>query len=154
MIHVQNFFPQLADQLPETFAILCSSNLTIHENVSHIILHGSRGLANRFRPDSDIDLSLMADLPIGTDINLLHDIHQTTMENWRSETALDLAVVFEVQRCKLRCFEHNEWNDEICSIGGVDCFGLYKLGKGFQGIVREAGVQVRLMYPCLKIWER
>lgn len=154
MIHVQNFPQPLAEQLPETFAILCSANLIIHENVSRIILHGSRGLANRFRPDSDIDLSLVAALPVGANDSLLHDIFHTTMVNWKSQTPLDLAVVFEVKDCQLRCFEHRQWNDGICSIGGVDCFGLFKIGKGFNGIVRGAGVQVRLMYPCLKIWER
>jgi hypothetical protein len=154
MIRVQNFIQPLMERLPETFAILCSANLTVHENVSRIILHGSRGLKNCFRFNSDIDLTLIADLPTGVDINLLDDVFHTTMSAWKSATPLDLAVVFEVKRCGLRCFEHNEWNDGICRIGGMDCFGLYKIGKGFDGLVREAGVQVRLMYPCLKIWER
>lgn len=154
MIRVQRFSQPLVEQLPETFALLCSANLTVHENVSRVVLHGSRGLKNCFRSNSDIDLSLIADLIAGTDTNLLHDIFQVTMSNWKSETSLDLAVVFEVKDCGLRCFEHNEWNDDICPIGGVDCFGLYKIGKGFDGLVREAGIQVRLMYPCLKIWER
>jgi len=95
MIHARKFSPQLAERLPETHAILRSSNLTIHKNVSRIILHGSRGLADRCRPDSDIDLSLNARLPAGTDVNLLRDIYQTTMKNWRSGVSLDLAVVFE-----------------------------------------------------------
>lgn len=153
MIHARKLSPQLAERLPKTHAILRSSNLTIHKNVSRIILHGSRGLADRCRPDSDIDLSLIARLPAGTDVNLLRDIYQTTMKNWRSGIVLDLAVVFESKCCGLRCFEHNEWNDKICSIGGVDCFGLFKIGKGFDGVVQGAGVQVRLMYPCLKIWD-
>lgn len=154
MIRVLDLSRPLAERLPETFAILGSANLTVHEHVSRIVLHGSRGLKNRFRADSDIDLSLITDLSAGTDVNLLHEIFNITMANWKSEISLDLAVVFEVKRCNLYCFEHNEWSDGICSIGGVDCFGLYKIGKGFNGIVREAGVQVRLMYPCLKIWER
>lgn len=154
MIRVLDFSRPLAERLPETFAILCSANLTVHEHVSRIVLHGSRGLKDRFRADSDIDLSLITDLSAGTDVNLLHEIFNITMANWKSEISLDLAVVFEVKRCNLYCFEHNEWSDGICSIGGVDCLGLYKIGKGFHGIVREAGVQVRLMYPCLKIWER
>ena len=37
---------------------------------------------------------------------------------------------------------------------GVDCFGLYKVQKGFNGILQNAGVQVKRMYPCLKIWQR
>lgn len=154
MIRVQNFFQPLVERLPETFAILCSANLTIHENVSRIVLHGSRGLKNCFRSNSDIDLTLIADLPTGADLNLLNDIFQITMSNWKTETPLDLAVVFEVKNCGLRCFEYNEWHDGICSIGGMDCFGLYKIGKDFDRLVRDGGVQVRLMYPCLKIWEK
>lgn len=154
MIRVQNFSQPLVERLSETFAILCSANLTVHENVSRIVLHGSRGLKNCFHSNSDIDLTLIADLPTGADINLLNDIFQITMSEWKSQVPLDLAVVFEVKNCGLRCFEHNEWNDEICPIGGMDCFGLYKIGKGFDGLVRDGGVQVRLMYPCLKIWEK
>jgi hypothetical protein len=36
----------------------------------------------------------------------------------------------------------------------VNCLGLYKTQKGFQGLVTDAGIQVKLMYPCLKIWQR
>lgn len=39
-------------------------------------------------------------------------------------------------------------------IQGVGCFGLYKLQKGFSGFVENAGIEVRRMYPCLKIWQR
>jgi hypothetical protein len=46
------------------------------------------------------------------------------------------------------------WNDRICRVGGVDCFGLYKTQKGFHGLVRHAGIHVPLMYPCLTIWRR
>jgi hypothetical protein len=36
----------------------------------------------------------------------------------------------------------------------VDCFGLYKTQGGYNGLVINAGVQVKLMYPCLMIWRQ
>ena len=157
MIKVEDFHPQLESLLPTTFAILQSSNLIIHENISSIVLHGSRGISNRFRDNSDIDLSLVANIPTklaSQTAKLLPIIFQTTMANWKSNVKLDLAVVFDVKCCQLRCFQQSIWDDQLCTIGGMDCFGLYKMGNGFNGIVNQAGVQVQLMYPCLKIWDR
>ena len=37
---------------------------------------------------------------------------------------------------------------------GVDCFGLYKTQRGYKGLVINAGVQVKLMYPCLVLWRQ
>lgn len=157
MIKTLEFYPQLAVVLPETYAILRSSNLTVHPYVRSIVLHGSRGLANRYRADSDIDLSLVVDLPLvsgSKKLELLKDIYETTLRNWSSNVELDLAVVFDINNCPLKCFEKNIWDPEICALGGVDCFGLYKIGKGFNGLVTHAGVQVERMYPCLTIWQR
>lgn len=156
MIKALDFRPQLAVRLPETYALLRASNLTVHTHVSSVILHGSRGLAAKYRSDSDIDLSLIVDLPAdgARHINLLASVYQTTRESWKSSVELDLAVVFDKRGCGLKCFDENTWNAELCHIGGTDCFGLYKLGKGFDGLVTQSGVQVERMYPCLKIWER
>lgn len=157
MIKILEFFPQLAVILPETDALLRSSNLTVHPSVSSIVLHGSRGLANRYRADSDIDLSLVVDLPSEADSEnpeLLKAIYETTISHWSSSIELDLAVVFDVHKCQLRCFDQNMWEPEVCMTGGVNCFGLYKIGKGSNGRVANAGIQVQLMYPCIKIWER
>ena len=157
MIKVLDFYPQLAAVLPETDALLRSSNLTVHPRVRSIVLHGSRGLANRYRTDSDIDLSLIMDLPLEVDsenLELLKAVHETTLNHWTSSIELDLAVVFDSHHCQLRCFHQNQWDPEVCTIGGVDCFGLYKIGKGFNGLVTHSGVQVARMYPCLTIWQR
>lgn len=150
---VLDFHPQLASALPQTYSILKSSNLTVHACVSRLILHGSRGLANCFRVDSDIDLSLIVDTP-PDDVILFRDIYETTRGHWKSATALDLAVVFDKNQCGLKCFDQTTWNANVCKSDGIACFGLYKLGKGFDGWVTNTGVRVDRMYPCLKIWER
>jgi hypothetical protein len=158
MLSITNFEPSLASSLPATFELLMSSNLVIHPSVSRIILHGSRGLAGGYRPLSDIDLSLIVEaVPPPTSANLqsfLCDVWETTRRQWQSSIEPDLAIIFETQRCDLKCFEQTAWNEQLCTIGGVDCFGLYKVGKGFDGLVTNAGGQVKLMYPCLKIWQR
>lgn len=148
-----DFHPHLAVLLPQTYAILKSANLTVHASVTRIILHGSRGPANCHRGDSDIDLSLIVDVP-PDDVDLLRDIYETTCRHWKSSIELDLAVVFDQRQCGLKCFDEAAWNAHLCKIGGTDCFGLYKIGKGFNGLVTNAGVQVKRMYPCLKIWAR
>jgi hypothetical protein len=157
MIKVRDFQPRLAADLPETYALLRSSNLTVHPCVALIVLHGSRGLSNRYRINSDIDLTLIADLSlgIGTErLQILRTIYETTIKSWKSSVELDLAVVFDQKQCQLKCFHENTWNAELCTLGGMDCFGLYKQGKGFRGLVTDAAVQVKRMYPCLIIWER
>lgn len=107
---------------------------------------------------SDLDLSLIVDpLPQPPKTNsksFLFEVLQTTQSHWQSAIELDLAIVFETRHCALKCFDQTVWNDELCTIGGIDCFGLYKIGKGFNGSVTNAGVQVKRMYPCLKIWQR
>ncbi|HSL43895.1 MAG TPA: nucleotidyltransferase domain-containing protein [Anaerolineales bacterium] len=158
MPRITNFEPTLASYLPATYELLMSSNLVIHPGVSRIVLHGSRGLAGGYRPTSDIDLSLIVDkLPSSARTDLKHvwiDVLETTRDHWQSPIELDLAIVFETSPCGLKCFDQTAWNSQLCTQGGVDCFGLYKVGKGFHGLVVNAGVQVKLMYPCLKIWGR
>ena len=155
MIKVLDFEPQFAVSLPETYRLITSSNLKVHPSVVRVILHGSRGLAGGHRPNSDIDLSLIIDVPQTPDIeSQLQDVLVTTLNHWRAAIEPDLAVIFDVRNCKLKCSEQTTWNEQICKIGGVDCFGLYKTQKGFNGLVINAGIQVKLMYPCLKIWQR
>lgn len=45
---------ELNSLIPNTVALLETSNLTLHPAVSRVVLHGSRGLAGGYRPDSDI----------------------------------------------------------------------------------------------------
>jgi len=154
---VMDFEPELASRLPATYAILQTANLKVHPIVSRIVLHGSRGLAGGCRPDSDIDLSLIVDIQPAAAADLqavLHDVIEITLGNWRSTISADLAVIFDVRTCGLKCFERTTWDERLCRPGSVDCFGLYKIQKGFNGFVTNAGVQVKRMYPCLKIWQR
>lgn len=158
MIRVTNFQPTLASSLPATFELLMSSNLVVHPAVSHIVLHGSRGLAGGYHSSSDIDLSLIVDaLPELIQEKLdsfLRDVLEITRSQWQSAVELDLAIVFDIKHCKLKCFDRLDWNGQLCTLGGVDCFGLYKVGKGFKGFVTNAGIQVKRTYPSLKIWQQ
>lgn len=155
MIQIPEFEKRFASLLRDTHSLLISSNLTVHPAVSRVILHGSRGPANKYRLESDIDLSLIVEPGRSQpDEPLLHHIFDTTKNSWQGKVDLDLAVIFDVRQCGLVCFDHIQWTDSICTQGGVDCFGLYKIGKGFNGLVKDAGIQVKLMYPCIKIWQR
>ena len=60
-----NFSHLLDQRLTDTYALLQTANLVVHPAVSRIVLHGSCGLAGGAHPDSDIDLSLIVDLPAG-----------------------------------------------------------------------------------------
>jgi predicted nucleotidyltransferase len=153
-VPIKEFAPGFAAAHPETQAQLSSACLVVHPSVSRIILHGSRGLAGGYRPDSDIDLSLIVDPPPGEDVDAkLKTVTETTLRHWRAPVEVDLAVIFDIGNCALRCFDRTAWDPQLCQRGGVDCFGLYKIQKGFHGRVSGAGIQVRLMYPCLKIWQ-
>jgi hypothetical protein len=152
---VQDFKPDLQTSFPETHALLTTANLVVHPLVSQIILHGSRGLAGGCRRNSDVDLSLIADLPESQiSESQCYDIARTTLHHWHSSIEVDLAVIFDRKKCGLMCFEQTTWKEEFCQLGGVDCFGIYKIQKGFNGFITNAGIQVRWMVPCLKIWQR
>ncbi|HAE59906.1 MAG TPA: hypothetical protein DCG54_10485 [Anaerolineae bacterium] len=153
-----DFSTNLSQLLPVTYGLLQTANLTVHPSVVRIVVHGSRGLAGGARPDSDIDLSLIMDLSPesgATELEpLLHSVFETTFNAWQAKIELDLAVIFETRVCALQCFTQTDWHDGLCTIGGLDCFGLYKVQKGFSGLVTNAGIQVKRMYPCLEIWRR
>lgn len=140
--------------LPAAHALLASANLSVHPAVQRVILHGSRGPAGTYRPDSDIDLSLLIDPPPADEDDCLQAVFETTFQQWRAPVEPDLAVIFESRACGLVCFDIPQWDPAVCRLGGRDCFGLYKAQKGFHGRVTGAGVEVRRMYPCLKIWQR
>jgi len=147
---------QLKTLFPQTCTLLASANLVVDESVSRIILHGSRGPKGGFRPDSDIDFSLIIDSTelSGPELEAhLDNVSKTTLSHWNSQTELDLAVIFDIRNCGLKCFDTSVWNKDVCKQGGTDCFGIYKTQRGFNGLVVNAGIQVRLMYPCIKIWQ-
>lgn len=150
------FRPELRDELPETHRLLASANLTLHPAVSRVVLSGSRGPAGGHRPDSDVDLTLVVDTggrSEGPELaRLLEDVLETTLRHWCGAVGVDLAAVYDARGCGLRCFAAREFEEDDCPLGGVDCFGLYKVQKGFTGFVPAIGVQVARMHPCLVIW--
>jgi hypothetical protein len=159
MYHIQEFVTEFSALLPETHQFLQSANLVVHDAVSQIALLGSRGLANNYRPTSDVDLSLMVNsrqLP-GTEpqrANLLRSVLEITLTHWSSEVELDLAAVFDKgDCCGLRCFMTRDYDAFVIRDRGTDCFGIYKIQRGFNGYV-TSGVQLKLMYPIFIIWRR
>lgn len=108
---------------------------------------------------SDLDLSLIYNPPEPPVIDetlgaLFHEILHTTLDSWRGEVELNLAVIFPLRACGLACFQVTHYDPSICPQGGMDCFGIYKIQKGFSGFVLNAGIQVERMYPCFTIWSK
>jgi predicted nucleotidyltransferase len=158
---ITDFAPELAWLLPITYQILRMTSLTVYETVCQINLEGSRGLAGGYRPDSDIDLTLIVDrqkLPAHEPERgeLLREVLETTLSHWNVPLSiyLDLAVVFDKgDCCDMRCFNERSWKAAVIRGRGVDCFGIYKIQRGFDGYV-ESGVLLEKMYPMLTIWRR
>ena len=157
MIRITAFERELTRLLPETERLLRAANLSVHPRVTQVTLHGSRGLRGGFRPDSDIDLSLLVrtgQMPIGPVLDrLLREVVETALENWESSVEPDLAAVFDVRECGLKCFCVSTFDEPLCTNGGADCFGLYKIQRGFKGFVPPVGLAIRKLYPCLMIWQ-
>jgi hypothetical protein len=157
-IIIKEFNPVLVDTLPETYRLLRSADLTVHPNVKSIILEGSRGLANRYRPDSDIDLNLVTDLDVKAMSkqqlgHLLEEILNTTLKISRCKVELDLAAVFDGKGCGLACFDVVSYERLQCDKETVGCLEAYKIQKGFNGFVPPI-IQVSKMYPMIEIWHR
>ena len=156
MIEVLDYEPEFAESLPEAHKLLKSARLMVHPSVSKIALHGSRGPGGGYRPDSDIDLALHVrteDLPGESELGeYLRRVLLRTLENWSGSVELDVAVIFDRSNCGLKCFDCSEWDDGLCETKGVDCLGIYKIQKGFDGFVTGPASQAQLMYPFLTIW--
>ncbi|MDF1522252.1 MAG: hypothetical protein P1P87_05465 [Trueperaceae bacterium] len=85
---------------------------------------------------------------------LLAQAIATTRDAWRGSVELDLVAVFDARGCGLGCFDAETWGeDEVCPFGsGGDCFGAYKVQRGFDGFVENAGIEVRRMQPSVAVW--
>ncbi len=154
----QELSPELRALLPQTYEILCTSGLTVHDAVYSVALQGSRGPRGGFRPDSDVDLSLLVDPHIlGASIDrgaLLNEVVEATVGNWRSAIEIDTAAVYDKSGCRLRCFDVKHDSQLDCQRMHLDCMGIYKTQKGFHGFVPDIGVDVRRVLPTLRIWAR
>ena len=157
MIEITHFNPALAKYLPETNTLLLDAGLCVHDAIDRITMHGSRGPQGGARPNSDIDLCLVVNdrsLGIASDRKaLLREILSTTLKGWRGKTELDLAAVFDKHQCELRCLSLDEFDPDLCS-STVDCMGLFKIQKGFNGFVSGPTVDCSKMYPLMTIWNR
>lgn len=144
--------------LPITYDILSEANLVVHPYVYKIALSGSRGLSNCFREESDIDLSLLVDSQLldceANKEEVLKEILDVTLNNWKSSVELDTVAVFDICSCNLNCFNYESYSDKTCKDGGIDCLGLYKIQKGFCGLVPKIGVSINLIHPIITVWER
>ena len=96
MEKIVEFEPKLTSLIPKTTALLETSNFTLHAAVSRVVLHGSRGPAGGYRPDSDIDLSLIVDIDSGIPFSqlqsMLREVVQVTLSSWKSDIEPDLAI--------------------------------------------------------------
>jgi hypothetical protein len=151
--------PAFAARLPDAHALLREGGLVVHPAVAQVVLHGSRGLAGGARADSDVDVSLVVDAPPmarGELATLLAQVIAVTVDAWRGRVELDAVAVFDLRGCGLGCFDVEAWGeDEVCPFGsGRDCFGAYKVQRGFDGFVENAGIEVRRMQPSMAVWRR
>ncbi len=159
MLTINDFAPELQVSLPDTYRILREAHLTVHDAVYQVTLEGSRGLAGGCHSTSDVDLTLLADvsrLPTTEPerAQMLREILQTTLAHWQSPIDVDLAAVFDKGGCcGLRCFNERTWNESIIQGRGLDCFGIYKVQRGFDGYV-DSGVRLEMVYPMMVIWRR
>jgi len=149
--------PDLRRLVPATFALLEDAGLAVHPLVRSVLLTGSRGYQGRFRQDSDIDLTLVVtgryDPAVPASCAPLRAVIDATRRSWRSPVELDLAVAFDTRGCGFSCFAQSPGSSP-CGRGGIDCFGVFKIGKGFDGIVSGLRIEVARMAPWLRVWAR
>jgi hypothetical protein len=149
---------QIRELLPETYKILTEANLTVHPYVYEVLLEGSRGPANCYRADSDIDLSLLVDTEMlhraADEEGTLREIIGTTLNNWEGPVELDTAAVFDIHHCRLHCLTADFSLNSICPDKGADCLGIYKTQRGFNGYVPKFGVRIDRIHPLMTVWKR
>lgn len=157
MKRITQFEEDLAKELPETHALLAGANLVVHDSVEMVTLHGSRGPQGGARPDSDVDLCLTVErraIDESPDAEaLLREVLRMTAENWRGPVEADLAAAFDKSNCGLRCLDTREFDPELCP-STVDCMGVFKVQRGFDGFVTGPVNDCSKMYPLMVIWRR
>ena len=159
MLTINEFLPDLVDLLPETQAILADANLTVHDAVIGVNLAGSRGLAGGYRPDSDVDLTLIVDAGSCPLANRIARIGCATCCGRRSMRGAARSIStrrrFSIRATAAGCAALISASGTTRSLRGrgIDCFGIYKIQRGFDGYVTQ-GVELARMYPMLPIWRR
>ncbi len=154
---ISSFEPNLATILPDTDRLLQSAQLVIHPTVQAVLLYGSRGPRGGARADSDLDLCLLAHIERrlnGSALRrLLRDVLEATLVYWTGEVLVDPVVVYDTRACGLECFKATgEGRAPACSVGGKDCFGLYRLRRAGGQFVMGKAVDMGRMQPMLTVW--
>ncbi len=158
MIRIDHVAVSFGLNLPKTAEWLAEAGLAVHPSVGQVVLHGSRGMAQNFRIDSDLDISLVVPFPsppaISEDLeHALLEVADVTWNAWRDIVQLDLAVVFPRKSCGLECFERMAYEPEACPKREAGCFGVFKGHAGYHSeFVLNADVS--RMYPCITVWKR
>jgi hypothetical protein len=154
----EQLIPDLKTRLPETYELLQSANLVVHDAVEWIVLSGSRGLKGGSGTGSDLDLSLIVNvhsgMPAARKETHFRTVISQTLEFWNSPIDLDAAIVFDRTDCGLKCFQLSMFNELSCPFMKTDCFGIYKIQMGYNGFVPEMNIQIRNVFPMLMIWKR
>jgi len=78
----------------------------------------------------------------------------STLSSWESSIELDTVVVYDSNNCNLNCFDCETAGEKRCPGKGIDCFGLYKIQKGFNGYVPKIGIDIEKIYPMMAVYER
>jgi hypothetical protein len=158
MVTITEFEPDFARAFPALCETLKNGPLVIHDAVSRVTLHGSRGPAGGFEENSDIDLCLIVDSEqypnMAQDEELLKEIIYTPLAEWRGTLKLDLRVNFDLRKCGLKCFDECQYKAGICTGGGLDCFGIYEIEDGQPLYVINSSTNVKSIYPCVLVWKR
>ena len=155
---IDDLIPCLESSLPETYRLLRASRIAVHPSVRKITLHGSRGPAGGFRPDSDIDLGIVTNV-VTTEPedemagSILAEVLKTCLENSEFPVEADLAAIYDRKECGLRCYDANDYPQLICPKEETGCIGIYKIQKGFSGFVPPIS-EVKEAYPLITLWER
>jgi hypothetical protein len=154
VISTRQFEPELTSELPDTRDLLLEANLVVHEAVSLITLHGSRGRLRGARSDSDVDLAFLVESDQISDNreSLFRDILKTTLQNWTGSVEVDLSVMFDKNNCDLHCMRGDGRAPVPCEDHALGCLGLYKIQKGFDGYVPDHIVDRSKITPYMIIW--
>ncbi len=157
MIVINEFRPDFAQLFPDLCEIFKRAPLVVHEGVASVTLHGLRGVSGEINDTSELDLRLLVDSEQYPDVlhdeELLKEIMYTTLADWREKIKLDLTIIFDTRQCELKCFSQRSYTPTVCTGGGFDCFGMYKIQYGSPGFILNSGSNIRYIYPCITVWK-
>ena len=156
MIIVNEFEPEFGAAFPDLCELFLRAPLTAHEGLEKIILHGYRGTEGKIPEGAELRMSLVVDSDQHPDAKqdeeLLKDILYATLAEWREKNKLDLTVVFDTRNCQLKCYNERLYNPIVCTHGGFDCFGMYRIEDNTPGFLLNSSFNIKYIYPCITVW--